>query len=82
MTDEGRTTGLDGEDPGDLGAPVEALRDLALDVGGEFGPRVRRRIERRVLGSDLVELAWTAPLTVVLELLRAPFEWFQRGPKS
>lgn len=66
----------------DLGAPVEALRDLALDVDDTFGPRVRRRIERRVLAGELVELAWTGPLTAVVELLRAPFDWFRRDSGS
>ena len=62
--------GLDDE----LGQPVDELRDLALPLGASFPDRVRGRIERRLLTAELLDLAWTAPLAVLLELLRAPFE--------
>lgn len=81
MTDHAGPDEAGGAEPADMGTPVEQLRDLSLDVGGEFAPRVRRSIERRLLGGDLIELAWTAPFTALLELLRAPFEWFERRPK-
>lgn len=58
----------------DLGPPLEQLRDLAVPLSTSFPDRVRRRIERRVLAGALIDLAWTAPLAVLLELLRAPLE--------
>jgi hypothetical protein len=63
-------------DESDLGEPVTELRDLSLAVDDRFGRRVRGRIERRVLGGELLGLAWTAPVTVFLEFLRIPFELF------
>ena len=47
MTDHADPDEAGGAEPADLGTPVEQLRDLSLDVGGEFAPRVRRSIERR-----------------------------------
>jgi len=69
--------GSDGPvDDVDMGEPVAELRDLSLPVDERFGRRVRGGIERRVLAGEFVGLAWTATVTTVLELLRAPFEWF------
>jgi hypothetical protein len=64
----------------DLGAPIDELRDLSLPVGAHFQQRVRNRIERRVLAGDLMELVFRGPLSAVLHLLEAPFEWFGRKP--
>jgi hypothetical protein len=63
----------------DLGQPVTELRDVTLGVGDQFATRVRGRIERRVLTGEFLELLWTAPLTMLLEFLRWPFELFRRG---
>ena len=75
MTNDAKSGALPPDAEPDLGEPVAELRDLTLDVGEEFVPRVRRRIERRRLAGEFVGLAFTAPLTILLELLRAPFEW-------
>lgn len=64
--------------PDDLGEPVAELRDLSLAVDAQFGRRVRGRIERRVLAGEALGFAWTAPILVLLELLRAPLELFSR----
>jgi len=61
----------------ELGEPVAELKDLALSVNDRFGRRVRGRIERRALAGEFLGLAWTAPVMMLLELLRAPFELFQ-----
>jgi hypothetical protein len=61
-------------DDGDTGDPVVELRDLSLSVDDRFGRRLRDRIERRVLAGELLGLAWTAPLMMLLEFLRVPFE--------
>lgn len=64
-------------DDTDLGEPVSELRDLSLAVDDRFGRRVRGRLERRVLAGELLGLAWTAPLMMLLEFLRIPFELLQ-----
>ncbi|MCC7125314.1 MAG: hypothetical protein IT178_10735 [Acidobacteria bacterium] len=68
----------------DSGEPaVDELRDLTLPVDEGFAGRVSRRIERRLLAGDLIELAWSAPLSAALTLLRVPFEWFDsHGPTT
>jgi hypothetical protein len=58
----------------DLGSPVAELRDVSWRLEDGFSDRVRGRIERRVLTGELLDLAWTAPLMLLLELLRLPFE--------
>jgi hypothetical protein len=58
----------------EMGEPVVELRDLSLSADDEFGRRVRRRIERRILAGEFIGLAWTAPVMMLLELLRVPFE--------
>lgn len=65
----------------DTDVPLEELQDLTVPVDEAFADRVHRRIERRVLTTDLVELAWAGPVEALLALVRAPFEWFDR-PKS
>ncbi|HQX83811.1 MAG TPA: hypothetical protein PKW63_18745 [Vicinamibacterales bacterium] len=64
-------------DDTELGEPVTELKDLALAVDDRFGRKVRGRIERRALAGEFVGLAWTAPIMMLLELLRAPFELFR-----
>ena len=63
-------------DPDDLGEPVIELRDLSLAVDERFVRRLRSRLERRLLAGELLGLAWTAPVMMLIELLRAPFELF------
>jgi hypothetical protein len=69
------------EDPA-LGAPVTELRHVSVGVGDRFATRVRGRIERRALAGDALELAWTAPLTMLLEFLRLPFDLWQGRRQS
>lgn len=52
---------------GEMGGPLLELQDLSLDVGDRLRRRVRGSINRRVLAGELVGLAWTAPLTILLE---------------
>jgi hypothetical protein len=58
----------------DMGEPVVELRDLSLSADDRFGRRVRGKIERRILTGEFIVLAWTAPMMMLLELLRVPFE--------
>jgi hypothetical protein len=69
-------------DDAELGAPVTELRDLMLAVDDRFSQKVRNRIDRRLLTGTFVDLAWTAPLMVLLELLRVPFELFSGRSRS
>lgn len=60
----------DDEDP-DLGPPLEMLQEYGLSEDPAFEGRVHRRIERRQLSSDLADLAWTGPILLISELLKA-----------
>lgn len=74
MSAETPETGVRMSDEIDLGAPVHELRDLSWAVDPRFADRIRGRIERRVLASELLDFAWSAPLMMLLELLRLPLE--------
>jgi hypothetical protein len=69
-------------DDGEMGEPVAELRDLSLEVDERFSRRLRGRIERRVLTGEFLGLAWTAPMLMLLEFLRAPFESFTRKRRT
>ncbi len=70
--DRSNDTAIPSDD--DLGAPVVELRDLSFPLEDRFPDKVRRRIERRLLAGELLDLAWSGPLAVALEFLKAPFE--------
>ena len=75
-------TGTDSEHNGDshaaedidTGEPIEQLADLQVAPRRGFLGRVRKRIERRRLSAEVTRLAWSAPITVLLELLDALFQ--------
>jgi hypothetical protein len=82
VSPETQDPGGDPVDDAELGTPIAELRDLSWTVDAHFGDKVRRRIERRLLGGQILDLAWTAPLTMLLEFLRASFELLSgRRPK-
>jgi hypothetical protein len=62
------------DDPVDLGEPIAELADLGWSPGARFNDKVTGGIERRLLTGRLLDVAWSAPLMVLLELLRIPFE--------
>ncbi|MFN3199651.1 MAG: hypothetical protein ACE366_14695 [Bradymonadia bacterium] len=68
---------LDDEDP-ELGAPLDLLREFGVEEDDAFHGRVHRRIERRQVTSDLADLLWSGPQTLLGELFRALFS----GPDS
>lgn len=70
--------------PGDneIGEPIAELAELRWDAADDFARRVSGRIERRLLAGRLLDVAWTAPLTVLLELLRAPLELLTGSRRS
>jgi hypothetical protein len=61
-------------DDDELGSPIAELSTVDWPVDTGFDDRVRRRIERRLLGGSVLEVLWTAPLAVLLEFLRWPFD--------
>ena len=69
------TPDLPPDEPGlnddEMGAPIAELRDLSIETQERFGQKVRGGIERRVLAGEVVHLAWTAPITMVLEFFGA-----------
>lgn len=65
--------GHSGEDA-ELGPPITELRGVEWPVRDRFDVRVRGRIERRVLGGTFLELFWTAPVRMLLEFLRWPYD--------
>lgn len=69
----------DEESVEETGLPVTQLRGLELVVDDRFADQVGRRIQRRLLAGDLLQLAWSGPLMALLEILRVPFEWFTAG---
>ena len=75
MTPDATNPGADRPpDEDDLGPPVVELRDVSWPLGDRFPEKVHRRIERRLLSGELLELFWTAPAMMVLEFLRLPFD--------
>ncbi|MFN7984770.1 MAG: hypothetical protein U0Q11_23245 [Vicinamibacterales bacterium] len=78
MSPDAAPPGNPGTDADDLGEPIAELQNLPVDVSQRFVHHVRGRIERRVVTADILDLAWTAPLMMLLEFLRIPFEAFGR----
>jgi len=75
-------SGESSTDTEDLGQPIAELQDLPLHVSDRFIRRVRGKIERRVIAGEFLGLAWTAPLMMLLEFIRIPFEAFGQGRRS
>ena len=63
----------------ELGEPIAALAELRLPASPRFLGRVRARIHRRALTTNLVDLAWSAPAQVLLEFLNVLFGLFGRN---
>jgi hypothetical protein len=70
--------GADEDDDPSLGPPLTELREISFAVGDRFAGRVRGRLERRMLTGEVLELLCVAPLTMLLEFLRWPFEGISR----
>jgi len=84
MTADPSGPGHGGRDDADLGEPIAELRDVSWPVDARFPARVRTRIERRVVAGTFLELLWTAPMAMLIEFLRWPFDGLaerrERGP--
>lgn len=57
----------------DPGEPIAALAGLRVEPSTTFLARVRHRVERRTLGSQLLSLTWYAPAVVLLEFVTLIF---------
>ena len=81
QTDNAAGSSAPGDGPPDteMGQPIAELAQLEWQPGDQFGRRVTGSIERRLLTGRLLDVAWSAPLMVLLELLRVPFESFSRA---
>lgn len=74
-------TGDDEEtDSIDTGEPVTELETLLEPPTTGFLSRLRNKIERRTLASNVVGMAWTATNNVVIEFIKLVFELL--GPRD
>jgi len=64
----------------DTGEPISALRNLEEPVSETFMNSLNRRIQRRLLATDVGKLAWRGPILMVLELLSLIFSIGIRNP--
>jgi hypothetical protein len=64
----------------DLGNPIEELRELAKEPSRGFVGRVHGAIQRRVLAGHLLDLGWSAPLTVLREYIDVLVTGLRGGP--
>lgn len=79
----------DGEQNGSAQGPeltpddaLGLLRQLAVEAPADFVRGVRRRVERRVVAGDLLNLALLGAVETTLELLGAFFEGVMKRPKQ
>lgn len=73
------------DDVQDTGEPIAELAELAAPIPAGFMERVRRRIDRRETGSQVLSLTWYGAAAVFFEFLRfffEPFESKDRGGPS
>jgi len=66
-------------DPGD-DVPLAVLQNFEIDPGADFPERVRRGIERRFLGRDVLGFCWTAIGQALMDWLALSFTGFNRRP--
>lgn len=76
---EGRDSRPAEPDDPELGEPIAALADLAIDAGPGLVGRIRRSIQRRLFVSHVADLSWSGPRSVLTEFLRLIFEMFNTG---
>ncbi len=78
--------GPDGDEGNDTdtGEPVHALSTLSVSPEPGFLDLVRRRIYRKSLASQVVELTWHTPFLVLMEwiLMAMDFVWGREAQKE
>lgn len=60
MNDDDHTDAGASGDTIETGETVHRISTLMLDPSPDFGDRLKRRIDRRVLGNDLLDLSFSA----------------------
>jgi hypothetical protein len=63
----------------DTGEPIEILRALEHDTSDTFIHGVRRRMERRLLAGDMIQMFWTNIGGLVMEIVGGVLGAFGRG---
>ncbi len=61
-------------EPIDTGEPITALRELEEPASDNFVDALNRRIQRRLLVTDVSRLTWSGPVLVVIEFFKLIFE--------
>ncbi len=57
----------------DTGRPISALRGLEEEVSDSFMGSLNRRIQRRLLATDVGRLGWNGPIRILMEILSLVF---------
>ena len=60
----------------DTGEPIVLLRDLEEPVSDSFMGALHRRIQRRLLVTDIGRLSWTGVGIVIIEFFNLVFGFF------
>ena len=69
-------------EPPDTGAPIAELAGLGHPASRTFLDRVRRRLQRRMIGGHIASLAWHGVAVVLLEFLRLIFGLLGRPDRT
>jgi hypothetical protein len=64
-------------DDGDVGEPIAEIASLDVQPAPGFRARVRNRIQRRILGTQVVDFGWSTPRLLLLEFLEMLFRVFR-----
>ena len=70
MSDEPINGGPEDIDTGD---PIRLLAELEEPTSTRFMAALHRRIQRRMLASDVTRLSWNGPVLIVIEFLNMVF---------
>ncbi len=57
----------------DTGEPITALRELEEPASDGFVGALNRRIQRRLLVTDVSRLTWSGPILVIVEIFNMIF---------
>jgi hypothetical protein len=63
----------------DTGEPITALRELEEPASDNFMEALNRRIQRRLLVTDVSRLTWSGPVLVIIEFFKLIFELIGAG---
>ncbi len=80
MTQDPRSPGgrLPDEDA-ELTEPIAELADFSEPTSAGFLDRLKRRIERRIFASEVVDFSWASPGQILMQFLDMLFSGFGAG---